>query len=437
MDKAIQDMLDNVPSNGIAKLPNGEFEGPFIVNKSCTIKGNCTTLWSDKGPVLIVKANNTYLKNLRLEITGATSDFSRIALQNDAMFLNIDQVEIDGNVAGVASESGWVVPKAVNLGSFKSNETNTFILKIYNDNDAEIRSDIMGLTVSPSYLHRGLNIITLSTDGIRDKTCIYGELILKSSFTRKIFVSGRVSSESEIASGKIVFSAEMDPLFMENFNSMKFSSTLPSSQIQGRTYIPDGHEALTPTPNNMPKTQTESVDTSIRTTLDLQKGQRISLGKSDTIKVRIKTFSQRRIEADTYAFELNQMTKVLSDKCLIFFGNTSSPDNALEFKHDDTGDEIIVHTEKIQNGIEKIQFISSVYNENGSTNNFGEIEYTDVSVQNDTSVFHYRASEKINTESLLTVEIYLYKGEWKLKVISEGINHSIADICNDYGVTVD
>lgn len=111
--------------------------------------------------MLVVKANNTYLKNLRLEITGATSDFSRIALQNDAMFLNIDQVEIDGNAAGVASESGWVVPKAVNLGSFKSNETNTFILKIYNDNDAEIRSDIMGLTVSPSYLHRGLNIITL------------------------------------------------------------------------------------------------------------------------------------------------------------------------------------------------------------------------------------------------------------------------------------
>ena len=93
MDNEIQRMLDDVPINGIVKLPNGEFEGPFTVNKPCTIKGNSTTFWADKGPVMIIDQNagNVYLKNLRIEITGATNDFRFDCIREKLMWFSLMQ----------------------------------------------------------------------------------------------------------------------------------------------------------------------------------------------------------------------------------------------------------------------------------------------------------------------------------------------------------
>ena len=58
-DRNIQRLLDDAEEGGVVELPAGEFEGSFVISKSCTVKGKGTVLWSVSGPVLIVRAENT------------------------------------------------------------------------------------------------------------------------------------------------------------------------------------------------------------------------------------------------------------------------------------------------------------------------------------------------------------------------------------------
>ena len=443
MDNEIQRMLDDVPINGIVKLPNGEFEGPFTVNKPCTIKGNSTTFWADKGPVMIIAQNagNVYLKNLRIEITGATNDFRRVAIENNSRIIHIENIEVDGDVKGCEGESGWILPKSVNVGSFASQNINTFTLNIFNNSDAEIVSNINGISVSPSYLHRGLNTVILQTEGIKDRTCIYGELLIKSSFVRRVYVSGRSSRDAAISENKNIFNAEMSPLFLENYNSVKLLEPISTERVNNQGHVPDGNENMTRAGAVSPDSRQSSVDTvqnsQIEQVIELQRGQRISLPKDITNATISFTYQTRNVTVDTYAFQLTAIEKVVSDEGLIFFGNDTSTDESIRLLQTADGDRFEVDLNKNTSIIEKIRFVCSIYNDKNEHNSFASVARSDISIIAGSTEYRCSIDDVKNGESMISIELYMYKSEWKIRMIASEIHKSISNICADYGVTVD
>ena len=65
----IQKLLDNPGSSGTVDIPAGEYEGNFIVSKSCTINGNGSVFWNSSGPVLVIAAENVTVNNIKIELT--------------------------------------------------------------------------------------------------------------------------------------------------------------------------------------------------------------------------------------------------------------------------------------------------------------------------------------------------------------------------------
>ncbi len=441
MDATIQGMLDNVSPNGIVKLPNGEFEGPFTVSKPCTIKGSSTTFWADKGPVIIIaqSAGNVYLKHLRIEITGATNDFRRVAIENNSSNLHIENVEVDGDVKGYNGESDWILPKSVNAGAFAAEKTNTYILNIFNNSDAEIVSNINGITVSPSYLNRGLNTITLQTDSIKDRTCIYGEILIKSAFIRRIYVSGRSVCGVDAIDRKQIFNAEMSPLFLENYSSMKLSEPIETEQVNNQKHVPDGNENMARAGRTAEANSNNIVteETAVQQKIELQRGQRIPLPPEiSDVKVRF-LHQTRNVSVDTYAFQLMANNRVSSDEGLIFFGNNHSSDESIHLSQIVNGDEFAINLTKNPSNIEKICFVCSVYSEENEHNSFSSVEHSDMYVTVGTTEYHCRVNDVCNGQSMVALEIYLYKSEWKIRIIASEIHKNISDICGDYGVAVD
>ncbi len=437
MNMTIQNMIDNAAHNEIIVLPSGEFEGPFRIKKSCTIKGKNTTLWAENGPVIIIEgsSNNIYLKNLKIEITGPTNDFSRIAIDNKDSNLHVEEVYIDGNVAGYAGENKWIVPKSVNIDFFAAEKNNTFILKLLLNSDAELISNIEGINVFPTHLRKGLNCVTLETNCIHDKTCIYGEIIIKSNFIRHIFVSGLSRSNNEVITNKNVFDAEMNPLFLENFAAMKLSEPINFNNSNSKSDKKENYETIV---NNNQNLIIESVnDKKVLNKIELQRGQRISL-KDYYSNIKINFYNKtKNIAVDTYAFQLASDNKVINDECLIFFGNEVSIDESIRLNKNYNSDEFLIDLTKNNKKIEKIHFVCSVYNEKDEHNDFSLVEFTEIYITVGENEYFYKVNDISNGESMIALELYRYKDEWKVRIIASEIHKNILNICTNYGVTVD
>ena len=125
--KSIQDII-NLGGNDV-ELPSGEFKGPVIIDRPCTVKGNSTTLWNNDGSVIEIRSAGVKLCNIRAEITSSNADLCCInSYYEDTAFYN---VEISGRVKGVKNEEfQWIMPKSISLGDFKSDTINTYHMEI-------------------------------------------------------------------------------------------------------------------------------------------------------------------------------------------------------------------------------------------------------------------------------------------------------------------
>ncbi len=453
MDATIQDMLDSVSNHGVVQLPSGEFEGPFTVTRPCTIQGQNTTLWADSGPVLVISRNagNVYLQHLRVEIAGATGDLERVAIDNQASNLQMENIEVDGNVRGYTGEDDWILPKALNVGPFAADQANTFTLKILTNSDAQVISNINGITVSPRYVYRGLNTITIQTEELRARTCLYGEILFQSAVVRRIYVAGQSRSDANTVVNKNLFDVETSPLYLGISAGLRLPTPIAAASVNDQRHVPDGTPRMSemPVPPNRRADQVAHVtptrpsqapvvaDPAIRERSELQRGQRLPL-PTGTRQVKLRfSHETRNVTVDTYAFQLAGNDRVIADEGLIFFGNDCSADGSLQLTQGAAGDEFLFLLDRNPAGIEKIRFICSVYCEENERLNFSSVDHTDIFVTVGSSEYHCRVSDVHNGQSMVAMELYLYKSDWKIRVITSEVHKNISDICGDYGVAVE
>ena len=409
MSNAIQEQLNIVSANGICKIDTGEYEGPFVIRKPCTIKGTATTLWASSGPILKIEADNVYIKNLRFELTGSAADRVAIDTQNHRVFF--DQVEIDGNVIGLEGESDWIMPKTLNLGEFSSDSESTFWFEIFATSKAKLVSNIEGIEVNVSELNKGLNKIKITTKEFRNNTCIYGELLIKSAFIRRIYISGKVSSEYGIQSDKMLF--EVNGANYDNVTDILSSPIITNNQNQGSESIISSHN-----------------DT-ISENLVVVRGQRVPIFVSEKIAIEY-SFETNNISVDPYIFLLKQNEKVINDESLIFFGNNKSLDNAVELQDG----KAIIDINNLHNEISIVRVVFSIYNEgNKKPATFNDVRKISISVLNNKKCYVFDLSDIKNGESILALDVY--KEDWKIKFIGQNFSKDIASFCNDFGVNVD
>lgn len=407
----IKQIVANAAAGASVTLPSGEFEGPLVISKPLHLIGKNTTIWAKKPPVIEINSNGVTIENIRAELTeGGINDAAVIA----NVLAAAKDIEVLGGVRGFGAEDGFFdVPRTIELGEFAADGVNTFTLDVNVPDKTEIVCGIREVTFSPNVLTAGRNSVTVTVSGISAQTYLYAEVLFKTKFTRRIYLTGRPKADIPCAEMKSVYAA----------SERDFS-----------------HAAQLPEPISAPVvtdviSMTRTPDTSLPA-LEMKRGQRVSL--SQYIGSRFEIFftaeKPQGYEIDPYLFLLGENEQSLGDSGLVFFGNERSENGeAVYFPNDG---HVEVDLAKVDFRVRKIALAYSIY-AGGVQKNFSSVRVSRVSIRAGGGERVSFVMDGLAAEAtVVAMEFYLYKGEWKISAVGAGYKDGMAKLCNRYGIEV-
>lgn len=408
--KSIQDIVNS--GGNLIELPVGEFKGPLIIDKPCTVKGNCTTLWNNDGTVIDIRSQGVRLQNIRAEITSNNDELHCICSYfEDTEFEN---VEISGAVKGVRDEElQWIMPKSIFLGDFKAENINTYQMEIYVPLKSEVSCDVSGIKISPSVLEKGRNTVFIETENIKNKVFIYGEILIKSIFTRRIYISGRCFSDAPL-----------------NQNVMLYNAAEPEPQKNiptdfSKVYIPDAQSAD---------------NKKISSIQQLYRGERININHlaADTIKIEFncrKMYAE--LDIDPYVFLIDSDERVFKNDDFIFFSNPVSSGYGVRIQQGKNRvNDVEIDLNNIQPYVEKISIVYSVY-PTGSAADFSQVNEPFVTVRSGENIKYLFSAENLITETTVVfLQFFRHGNSWIMETTGAGYRYGLSRLCESYGLKV-
>lgn len=404
----IQKIIDSAKAGSTVHLPMGEFEGPFRIDKPCNVIGTSTTLWTKRETVISIESNNVTVENLRIEVTQKDVNENEyvclISKFKDTKFKN---VEIVGNVIGIPKEEGnCEFPKVLNLGKFPALTVSKFKFEVYFPNSVSVESTIDGIIISPHNLNAGFNQLTVEAEKLKDKTYIYGEILFKSIFLRRMYLNGSVESNlKSYSDNQILYK-------LKNKNSVQ----RPNIVYEPSVVVPI------------------SSDSNV---VILKKGQRTAIKNILKSKIQIVFgFSNlvKPMEIDPYVFLLNHEGKAKNDEDLVFFGNAQY--KGVKYVEKENDKIVELDLEKVSDTIKTVAVAYSIYGDNPS-NNFSKIISPAVRIISEgKEKFRFLPEDLLVETTIVALEFYRYKDEWKLNTVGSGYRDGLKKLCESYGLTV-
>lgn len=425
----INEFISRAAPNGEVNLPSGEFEGPLVINKPVRLRGNNTTLWAKNSPVVRITAGGVTIENIRAEITEGSIEEPAIISTAPCAAKN---VEVLGRVSGFGEEDGcFDIPRTISLGGFPADRENSYKLEVNVPARTEVYCDMREVRLSPSVLNVGRNELTVTVNGISPQTYLYAELLFKSRFTRRVYLTGKPDNSSPQAVSKPIYSA---PVRERSPDSPKTSAKLSEAAVE--TVAQAIHEMMSQSPISdiIPMTGRQNKDLP---RLVMRRGQRVGLTQylGDRFEVLFSANTPRGFEIDPYVFLLEEGDRAAEDESLIFFGNPRSRNGEAEYFPADG--HIAVDLTKISPTIQRIAVCYSIY-EGNADKSFGKVGAPTVSMRISGEEKIGFTIDGLSSEStIVAVEFYLYKGEWKISAVGAGFKDGLAKLCNKYGISVE
>ncbi|MFN8575930.1 MAG: TerD family protein [Candidatus Sericytochromatia bacterium] len=185
--------------------------------------------------------------------------------------------------------------------------------------------------------------------------------------------------------------------------------------------------------------------------INLSKGQKISLEKEAPGLTNVivglgwdtkKADTGSDFDLDASVLLLNANGKLVSDKHLIFYNNTKSPDGSVEHTGDNrTGagdgddEQIKVNLSAVSPDVAKIVFVVTIHDAEARKQNFGQVSNSFVRLLDQTGkeIAKYDLGEDYSTETaMLMAELYRHNNDWKMTALGSGYAGGLAAVINQH-----
>lgn len=420
----VNDLISRASPNGEVTLPSGEFEGPLVINKPLRVKGKNTTIWAKRSPVIVISSGGVTIEDIRAEITEGGIEEPAVTASAAAAVRN---VEVLGRVSGFGAEDGYFdIPRTIALPPFPAGDDNTYRLEVNVPAKTEIVCELREVKFEPATLSPGRNELTISVSGISAQTFLYAEVLFKSQFTRRVYLTGKPDASAEKAVLKTIYTAperESVPAASEP------QITVPNIPVTNSAPAPE------PTADVISGLAGRQQDPTLPP-LDMKRGQRVMLSQylGDRFEVWFTANAARGIEIDPYVFLLESGDRAVGDEGLVFFGNARSKNGEAQYFPEDG--HIEIDLSKTPPGIQKIALAYSIY-DGGAAKNFRSVSSPRVSLRAGAERVTFTMDELSDEATIVALEFYLYKGEWKISAVGAGFKDGLAKLCNRYGIEVE
>ena len=213
----LQGLLDAASEGDRLQLwpESAEYAGPAVFRHGVALNGAGATLWAESGPTIAIEADEVYLQNLRVEVTGAVQADVRecccaiwVKSGKNVRFRN---VEVRGNVMGIPGEEGiWDYPSYLNLGNLASDREWEFYVRIVVPVACRLTSGIAGISLEPARLQPGKNEICVRLESLPRDTLLDGHFFLVTpTFKRRISLTAHILAQARATETKsLVWEAE-------------------------------------------------------------------------------------------------------------------------------------------------------------------------------------------------------------------------------------
>ena len=331
----------------------------------------------------------------------------------------VRDVEVLGSVSGFGSEDKFFdIPHTIDLGAFDPESGASFTMIVDVPAQTEIVCSTPGLTFEPKSIPAGRSEVKIVVSGMSSMTFLYAEVLFKSMFTRRVYVSGRPSAAAEKADGRLVYEARERAPEPE-------ASPAPQENTQAQSVLlTDVISVNAPAPlYDMPL-------------LDMRKGQRVALYQyiGSACEVSFTCMKPEGIDIDPYVFLLDGNERSFGDRGLVFFGNESSEKGEVRYFPEDG--HIEIDFSKVDYRVQKITLAYSVY-AGDATKNFSKIRAPRISVfANGAERIAFDMTGLADETTVVAAEFYQYKGEWRISAVGAGFRDGMARLCNRYGIEV-
>lgn len=468
----VNDFISRAAPNGEVTLPSGEFEGPLVINKPLRLLGKNTTIWAKKSPVIQITSGSVTIENIRAEITEGSIEEPAVKA---IVACSAKNVEILGRVSGFGAEDGYFdIPRTIELGKFPGDKENSYKLEVNVPARTEIVCEIREVKFEPTVLQPGRNELTIRVSGISEQTFLYAEMLFKSQFTRRVYLTGKPDGTAEQAVMKSIYTAPQReavqftappsspaistaseptaPTVSQSPVSGKMSDTAIEVAAQAIREMmrssntnPNAPAADKPT-EAAPHAPTDVISMVGRQIsapqnpnlppLDMKRGQRVGLTQylGDKFEVWFTANAPRNMEIDPYVFLLENGDKASGDEGLIFFGNARSQNGEVQYFAEDG--HIGIDLSKVPPQIQKIALAYSIY-DGGAAKNFRSVGSPRVSLRAGSERVTFTVDGLTEEATIIAMEFYLYKGEWKISAVGAGYKDGLAKMCNRYGIEVE
>lgn len=178
----LRDAIANAPPGGTVELLRGEYQGPIVIEKPLTIRGNKSTLWCQRGPVVTVAHEGVSLSDVDIQVTLLDGDEhggeAAVALKVvETPDVTLDNVTVRGNILGLDGEGGeWRLPPILQLGGFPPRCDNSFVVSVTVPVACRLQTQIEGLTITPDSLDAGTHDLCLTVGDVLPNTLILGRV---------------------------------------------------------------------------------------------------------------------------------------------------------------------------------------------------------------------------------------------------------------------
>ena len=197
----LQKTLDGAPVGATIRLPRGEYRGPITVARALTIEGEGAVIWSQNGPVVLVKSGGVTLRGVQIEVTDGTTGApdADVALKVEGEAPRMQNVGVRGRVVGVAHETAgaWRLPAALDLGEFAPRALNSWTFEIAVPVECALGTGISGLQIRPARVAAGAHQIEIEARNIGPDTFLAGQIEVEhGGIARPIPLAGRAGNAS-------------------------------------------------------------------------------------------------------------------------------------------------------------------------------------------------------------------------------------------------
>lgn len=130
-------------------------------------------------------------------------------------------------------------------------------------------------------------------------------------------------------------------------------------------------------------------------------------------------------------FVVGKDRKLIQDEYMVFYGNESSPDNAIILENDDI---YAINLEKLPSHADRVAF--TIHIPVGSPESSNLSFLPDVSVSFGNESLSFNGSQLSSEKALIVLEFYRYQDSWKAGATVQGFNGGLAKLVEFYGAEV-